>query len=150
MHLLLFLPHKTFRRGCFLLSDAPGHQKPWYRVTGEQAAVWGPSSLLTVVLCYCGAHSTISFPRAVHCCPSLCPSVPDALPVTVQYNFQGRRKDGFKTSPAGVRRWHREVSPVPERLTVPVPRQTGRLVTECPCGACLRPSMCRKAGLVGR
>lgn len=38
----------------------------------------------------------------------------------------------------------------PERLTlVPLPPQTGKLVTECPCGACLRPDMCRKAGLVG-
>lgn len=66
----------------------------------------GTIPLLTVILCYCTAPSTINFPRAVYRCMSLCPSVPSALPVTTRYIFRGRLKDSFKTSPAGVRRWH--------------------------------------------
>ncbi|KAF6339740.1 hypothetical protein mRhiFer1_008019 [Rhinolophus ferrumequinum] len=124
----------TFRRCCFSLSDVPERQSPstkwqghWPRFGGHLCYSLTSSCApgeLTKPSAFCGQLFA-----ARHCGPQ--------SPVNVQYIFQEGGENGFKASPAGIRRWHQEVSPVPEKRTlVAVPRTTGKRITESPCEAC--------------
>lgn len=113
-HLLLFFL-KTFQRLCFSLSDVPECQSPSTEWQGHRLRFGGHLCYSLTSSCAPGELTKPSafcgqFIAARHYAPR--------SPISLQYIFQEGGKNGFKASPAGIRRWHQEVSPVPEKRTL--------------------------------